>query len=66
MFPPLLEFSSLPLDFPATASSGIRKKNRPIHIAKPMVRSYQGVLGVSPPNALPLLPVPLGMRTESR
>ena len=44
---------------PATASSGSRNRNRPMIIASPMVRLYQGVLALMPANALPLLPVPL-------
>ena len=44
---------------PAAASSGIRNRNRPISIARPSVRLYQGVLTLMPAKALPLLPVPL-------
>ena len=44
---------------PATASSGSRKRKRPISIARPIVRLYQGVFAVMPAKALPLLPVPL-------
>ena len=44
---------------PATASSGMRIRKRPISIARPIVRLYQGVLALMPANALPLLPVPL-------
>ena len=44
---------------PAAASSGIRNRNRPIHMASPIVRLYQGVFALIPAKALPLLPVPL-------
>src|ERR1700722_6069745 len=44
---------------PAAARIGIRNRNRPSSIATPMLRLYQGVLVLRPPNALPLLPVPL-------
>ena len=44
---------------PATASSGMMNRKRPISIARPSVRLYQGVLRVMPAKALPLLPVPL-------
>ena len=44
---------------PAAASSGIRNRKRPISMARPRVRLYQGVLALRPANALPLLPVPL-------
>ena len=44
---------------PATASIGRRNRKRPISIAKPMVRLYQGVLTLIPAKALPLFPVPL-------
>ena len=44
---------------PAAASSGIRNRNRPISMASPSVRLYQGVLALMPAKALPLLPVPL-------
>ena len=44
---------------PAAANNGISMQKRPINIAKPMVKLYQGVFGLMPPNPLPLLPVPL-------
>ena len=39
---------------PATASIGMIIRNRPISIASPMVRLYQGVLALIPAKALPL------------
>src|SRR5450631_1078431 len=44
---------------PAAASNGIRNRNRPSNIAIPSVKLYHGVFGLSPPKALPLLPVAL-------
>ena len=44
---------------PAAANSGNRNMKRPISIASPIVRLYQGVLVPIPPKALPLFPVPL-------
>src|SRR5208337_523107 len=39
---------------PAIARVGIMNANRPSTIAKPKVRLYQGVFGLSPAKALPL------------
>ncbi len=44
---------------PATANMGIMIRKRPISIANPIVRLYQGVLALIPAKALPLFPVPL-------
>ena len=59
MFPPWTGIFFLAARLPAAASKGIRNRKRPIRIARPIVRSYQGVLTVIPAKALPLLPVPL-------
>ena len=44
---------------PATASSGMIMRKRPISIAIPTVMLNHGVLAFSPINALPLFPVAL-------
>ena len=50
---------------PAAASRGIRNRNRPISMASPIVRLYQGVLALMPAKALPLLPVPLDIGVQN-
>ena len=42
---------------PARASTGTMSKKRPMSIASPRVRLYQGVLADRPAKALPLLPI---------
>src|SRR5580765_4818313 len=44
---------------PATAIRGSRNRKRPMSVARPSVRLYQGELALMPANALPLLPVAL-------
>ena len=47
----------LPARLPARASTGTMRKKRPMRVASPRVRLYQGVLPARPAKALPLLPI---------
>ena len=59
MFRPMTGTCFFAARLPATASSGRRMRKRPISMASPMVRLYQGVFALIPAKALPLFPVPL-------
>src|ERR1700740_2543456 len=57
--PLVMGTSFFPARLPAMARAGIMKRNLPTSISMPIDRLYQGVLGLIPAKALPLLPAPL-------